>query len=123
MTKFVAWAKDQSDISAQRYWTRYMGADGLKDPHLETISPADHVDKATVPILIIHGKDDTVVPFEQSQLMVDALTRAGHPPQLVILGYEDHWLSHGDARPADAAGGGGLPEAEQSGVLAALVGS
>jgi len=98
MTKFVAWAKDQSDISAQRYWTRYMGADGLKDPHLEAISPADHADKATVPILIIHGKDDTVVPFEQSQLMVDALTKAGHPPQLVILKHEDHWLSHGDTR-------------------------
>jgi dipeptidyl aminopeptidase/acylaminoacyl peptidase len=98
MTKFVAWAKDQSDISTQRYWTRYMGADGLKDPHLEAISPADHADKATVPILIIHGKDDTVVPFEQSQMMADALTKAGHPPQLVILKHEDHWLSHGDTR-------------------------
>jgi dipeptidyl aminopeptidase/acylaminoacyl peptidase len=98
LRRFVAWAKDRSDISTQRYWTRYMGADGLKDPHLETISPADHVDKSTVPILLIHGKDDTVVPFEQSQEMADALGKAGQPTQIVVLKHEDHWLSHGDTR-------------------------
>ena len=75
-----------------------MGAKDPGDPHLTAISPADHADKVAVPFLIIHGKDDTVVPFEQSQLMVDALTKAGHPPQLVILKHEDHWLSHGDTR-------------------------
>jgi len=49
-------------------------------------------------VLIIHGKDDTVVPFEQSQIMADALTRAGKPYDFVVLRHEDHWLSRGDTR-------------------------
>ena len=77
---------------------RYMGASALNDPHLTAISPADLADKVTIPILIIHGKDDTVVPFEQSQMMADALAKAGKPYQLVVLNHEDHWLSRGDTR-------------------------
>jgi dipeptidyl aminopeptidase/acylaminoacyl peptidase len=38
------------------------------------------------------------VPFVQSQLMADALKRAGKPVQLVTLKHEDHYLSHGDTR-------------------------
>jgi dipeptidyl aminopeptidase/acylaminoacyl peptidase len=98
LKRFVAWAQDRSSVAAERYWTRYMGADSLADPHLEAISPADQADKVTIPILIIHGKDDTVVPFEQSQIMVDALRRAGKDAQLVVLNREDHWLSRGATR-------------------------
>jgi len=39
-----------------------------------------------------------VVPFEQSQLMADALKQAGKPYDFVVLVHEDHWLSHGDTR-------------------------
>ncbi|MGH6970166.1 MAG: prolyl oligopeptidase family serine peptidase, partial [Caulobacteraceae bacterium] len=101
LRKFVAWAAARSDRqgeATQRYWTRFMGADGLADPRLEAISPADHADKVTIPILIIHGKDDTVVPFEQSQMMADALAKAGKPYEFVVLNHEDHWLSRGDTR-------------------------
>jgi len=98
LKRFVAWAQDRSDVSSERYWTRFMGANGLSDPHLEDISPADHVDRITIPILVIHGKDDTVVPFEQSQIMVDALRKAGKDVQLVVLDHEDHWLSRGATR-------------------------
>ena len=52
----------------------------------------------SIPILIIHGKDDTVVPFEQSQIMADALKKAGKPYDFVILNHEDHWLSTGATR-------------------------
>jgi dipeptidyl aminopeptidase/acylaminoacyl peptidase len=38
-----------------------------------------------VPVLLIHGRDDTVVPFEQSEVMVDAMAtaaflKANNPP-------------------------------------------
>ena len=52
----------------------------------------------TVPVLLIHGKDDTVVPYEQSDLMADALTHAGKSVQFVTLKHEDHWLSRGPTR-------------------------
>jgi dipeptidyl aminopeptidase/acylaminoacyl peptidase len=98
LKRFVAWSQDQNGETSQRYWSRFMGVDGKRDPRLEAISPADNADKVTIPILIIHGKDDTVVPFEQSQIMADALKRAGKSVDLVVLSHEDHWLSHGDTR-------------------------
>ena len=78
----------------QRYWLRYMGP----YERLGDISPASHADKVTIPILLIHGKDDTVVPYDQSVEMADALRRAGKPVDFVTLNHEDHWLSHGDTR-------------------------
>jgi dipeptidyl aminopeptidase/acylaminoacyl peptidase len=98
LARFVGWSKERTDSAVERYWTRYMGANGLSDPRLRDISPIDHIGAATPPILLIHGKDDTVVPFEQSQLMLDALQKAGRPAELVTLKGEDHWLSRGETR-------------------------
>jgi dipeptidyl aminopeptidase/acylaminoacyl peptidase len=84
--------------AAMRYWLRFMGADGLKDPDLATISPAKLADQVDIPILLIHGEDDTVVPYEQSQIMATALKKAGKPVELVTLKGEDHWLSSGATR-------------------------
>jgi dipeptidyl aminopeptidase/acylaminoacyl peptidase len=82
----------------QRYWERYMGARSADDPHLRDISPIAHVDRVTAPVLLIHGRDDTVVGYEQSQFMESALRAHGKAVQLVTLNHEDHWLSHGDTR-------------------------
>ena len=95
---FVAWSRDRSDVWVQRYWDRLMGAKTTGDPRLGEVSPADHVTSATPPILLIHGKDDTVVPFAQSQIMADALRRAGKSVDLVVMKHEDHWLSRGETR-------------------------
>jgi dipeptidyl aminopeptidase/acylaminoacyl peptidase len=82
----------------QRYWDRYMGVSGAADPSLDAISPIRHVDAVTIPILLIHGRDDTVVPYEQSQVMYDALKRARKDVQFVTLDHEDHWLSRSETR-------------------------
>lgn len=65
---------------------------------LKLVSPVRFADRADAPILLIHGVDDTVVLFEQSQLMASALARAGKPYELVRLAGEDHWLSLGETR-------------------------
>ncbi|HTM81013.1 S9 family peptidase [Asticcacaulis sp.] len=46
-------------------------------PKLDDISPIKHVDKVTIPVLIMHGKDDSVVPINQSVDMYKALKAAG----------------------------------------------
>ncbi len=84
--------------AAMRYWLRFMGADGVRDPDLAAISPAKLAAKADIPVLLIHGKDDTIVPYVQSKIMADALTKAGKPVQFVTLDGEDHWLSRGASR-------------------------
>ena len=82
----------------QRYWDRFMGARDRNDPMLAQISPALHADAVKVPVLLVHGEDDTVVPFEQSRYMADALRAAGRPVELVRLEGEDHWLSRSATR-------------------------
>jgi len=66
----------------------------------DAISPRRHAEDADAPILLVHGKDDTVVPFEQSSKMADALKDAGKPYEVVVLDEEDHWLSRAETRKA-----------------------
>ncbi len=51
----------------RRYWDRFMGVTGTSDPLLQRLSPIKHIDAINVPLLLIHGRDDTVVRFEQSE--------------------------------------------------------
>lgn len=81
-----------------RYWDRFWGVSGSGDPKLDAISPIRHIAAVRVPVLLIHGRDDTVVPFEQSQVMFDALRSANKDVELVILKKEDHWLSNSETR-------------------------
>jgi dipeptidyl aminopeptidase/acylaminoacyl peptidase len=98
LARMIRWSRGQEGVVAQRDWDRFVGASGPDDPGLAAISPVDHIDRVTIPVLLIHGKDDTVVPFEQSEIMRSALVNAGKQAQLVVLNHEDHWLSHGDTR-------------------------
>ena len=98
--RFVQWRTTSGgDKGFQaRYWDRYMGAKSPNDPALEQISPIKHIDRVKIPILLIHGFNDTVVAFEQSQMMADALKKAGKKVELVGLPGEDHWLSRSQTR-------------------------
>jgi dipeptidyl aminopeptidase/acylaminoacyl peptidase len=98
LSRFVTWSKAQNGVGAVRYWTRFMGAEAARDPSLAEISPAAHVDRVNIPVLLIHGRDDTVVPLEQSRIMAEALQKAGKPVELVVQKGADHWLSRGDTR-------------------------
>ena len=81
-----------------RYWNRFWGVVENDDDGLKAISPVAHVESVAAPILLIHGRDDTVVPYEQSEVMLSALKHAGKPAELVTLKHEDHWLSSGETR-------------------------
>jgi dipeptidyl aminopeptidase/acylaminoacyl peptidase len=67
---------------------------------LRAVSPIRFVDSADAPILLIHGRDDTVVDYDQSADMARALDKAGKSVELVSLEDEDHWLSRSATRQA-----------------------
>lgn len=101
LRRMVQWSAEQGgrrDAPVVRYWNRFMGAERLGDRALDQISPAMQAERADAPILLLHGRDDTVVPFEQSRIFADALQRAGKPFELIELSGEDHWLSRADTR-------------------------
>ena len=99
LKRFVQWSQNRSgEKRVVAYWDRYMQAEAQKDPTYGQISPIGHIDKINVPVLVIHGRDDTVVPFQQSQWMVDSMKAAGKPVEFLPLAGEDHWLSRSATR-------------------------
>jgi dipeptidyl aminopeptidase/acylaminoacyl peptidase len=96
--RYWEWSHNKVDARGERFWGRFLAVDDPDDLKLNDISPIKHVDKVTIPILLIHGKDDTVVPFAQSNDMADALKHAKKPYEFVTLKAEDHWLSKSETR-------------------------
>jgi acetyl esterase/lipase len=48
-------------------------------------SPIDHVSPGDPPMLLIHGRQDNVIPVSQSERMHDALTDAGVRNELILV--------------------------------------
>jgi acetyl esterase/lipase len=57
------------------------------------ISPVSHVTPDDPPTLIIHGDQDRLVPLQQSELMIDKLSKAGVKTNLVLKKGAGHgWM-------------------------------
>lgn len=100
MARLIAWVTERhgEDQRARSFWKAVSGASNGQN--LADIAPARLAARADAPILLIHGKDDTVVPIEQSLIMERALKAAGKPVEFVSLPGEDHWLSSEATRQA-----------------------
>jgi dipeptidyl aminopeptidase/acylaminoacyl peptidase len=98
LKRFLDYRISPKRSATLRHWLRLMGAKSSSDPLLVALSPARLADKVSVPVQLIHGKDDTVVDFAQSQYMADALARQDRPADVVTLAGEDHWLSKAATR-------------------------
>ncbi|MGV8928467.1 MAG: alpha/beta hydrolase family protein [Brevundimonas sp.] len=99
LRRMVNWeARHERHTQAVRYWNRFMGAARLNDRALDELSPVYLAASVDSPLLLIHGRDDTVVPIEQSRVMAEALRRADKPVEFVELPGEDHWLSRSATR-------------------------
>ncbi|HEX8480136.1 MAG TPA: S9 family peptidase [Telluria sp.] len=60
-------------------------------------SPIHHADKLKSPMIFFQGLDDKVVPPPQSEVMVDALRRAGVPVAYMTLEGEGHGFRKADS--------------------------
>ncbi|WP_337660964.1 alpha/beta hydrolase family protein [Erythrobacter sp. Alg231-14] len=79
--------------------TRTALREQLGDPDTwDAVSPERFAERADAPILLIHGRDDTVVPYIHSVKMADALDDEDKPHELITLDGEDHWLSLSETR-------------------------
>ena len=81
------------------YWNRFMGADRFGDRSLDDRSPAKLEAQVDAPILLIHGRDDSVVQIEQSRIMADALKKAGKPYEFIELNGGCRAPKHASACP------------------------
>ena len=81
---------------AAEWWRKSMGANDME--HLRKISPLRNAEQARIPILLLHGIDDSVVPVEQSRDMNARLLRAKRNVRYVEISGDDHWLSGASTR-------------------------
>jgi dipeptidyl aminopeptidase/acylaminoacyl peptidase len=101
LRRFLEWEAQQGprrDSQTVRYWNRFLGVERAGDRSLDALSPARLADEVTVPVMLLHGRDDTVVPIDQSRVMASALRAAGKPHEMIELTGEDHWLSRAETR-------------------------
>jgi dipeptidyl aminopeptidase/acylaminoacyl peptidase len=77
-------------------WKMRIGAPN--DSALTTKSPINSVKTIKIPVLIVYGTGDGVVPNEQSERMARALKSAGKSVTVSVLQGEDHWLSRTETR-------------------------
>ncbi len=80
------------------YWQDQVGSELADRGFLRSISPVRHAENFQAPVLLLHGKDDTVVLIEQSRKMRKALKKAGKVVVYKELKGEDHWLTQADTR-------------------------
>lgn len=67
---------------------------GNDKKQLKETSPARMADRVKIPILLIHGDQDTSVPVAQSRLMADRLKSAGKIYQYLELEDGSHYLDY-----------------------------
>ncbi len=94
------YATDVRESAYNKTLVRALKAEVGSGRDLDAVSPVRFAERADAPVLLVHGKDDTVVLYEQSTAMHRALQKAGKPVELVTLKGEDHWLSRSETRLA-----------------------
>jgi dipeptidyl aminopeptidase/acylaminoacyl peptidase len=100
-SNFMRWVKRKESYGSKvglRYWERFLGAGEPGDKRLDAISPLRHADQITVPLMLIHGRDDVTVPYDQSADIAKALKHAAGPVEFITLKNEDHYLSRSETR-------------------------
>ncbi|WLI87472.1 S9 family peptidase [Massilia sp. R2A-15] len=77
----------KGNVQATNFFMKTLG----KDPaELAANSPVNLAEKIKVPVLLVHGNKDKITPLAQAETMRDALTRAGRPPQWMLVKGEGH---------------------------------
>lgn len=80
------------------YWKKQYGGADFDWQALAEISPINSAGNIDVPVLLIHGREDSVVPQDQSEKMYEALKATGKPVNLIEIDDGDHWSSNEKTR-------------------------
>lgn len=68
----------------------FRGTEKDKPELYRKASPIYYVSKDAPPLLLVHGEDDDLVPFDQSARMADTYRRAGRPVEFISVSHAGH---------------------------------
>ncbi len=92
--------EDGPDSATYQYWVKSIGDPKLDKAAIEAASPELRAGEITVPVLLMHGTEDGIVPVRQSVVMKKALEKAGK--RVTYIEFEGQ--SHGGWRTEDEIG-------------------
>lgn len=89
---FIGWRKRSwgRDSDGYTYWLEAIGDPEKDEQRLREVSPKQLVERIKIPILLIHGTRDDIVPVAQSRAMKKALDKAGRKTELIEMEGEGH---------------------------------
>jgi pimeloyl-ACP methyl ester carboxylesterase len=73
----------------QRAFGAYLIAPGLHYLTYAFADPRPHLARARCPAVVVHGKDDDVIPWIEAEKIASALP-AGHPHRVLVTGMAGH---------------------------------
>lgn len=79
-----------TDSWSYKIWVERVGDPRVDIELMKAASPAFNATKFKVPVLLIHGDKDDIVPIEQSRRMDKALRDAGKPVEFITIDGEGH---------------------------------
>ena len=80
-----------------KVWNKKIGLEGKE---IKSVSPYHRANEIKIPVLIIHAKDDPVVPLKHGKGMAKKLKRLKKPVTYVEVKNGDHFLDTAEARLA-----------------------
>jgi dipeptidyl aminopeptidase/acylaminoacyl peptidase len=87
-----------SDSLTYKYWVKRVGDPSTDSAQMRSVSPSEHAADFRAPVLLVHGKDDGIVPLKQSLTMERALKSAGKSVKLVEIPLEGHHFARASSR-------------------------
>lgn len=92
----MAFARETHKFES-RYLDRLIGPLPDAEQTYRDRSPSRHVDRMSVPVLVLQGAEDRVVPTAEAERIVDALSERGIPHAYLLFPGEDHGFRSSDA--------------------------
>ncbi|MHC2997761.1 alpha/beta hydrolase family protein [Microbacterium sp. HJ5] len=88
-----AWENIERYAAGTPYFDTVVATYGSEEESPEfwnDVSSASFIDRATAPLLVLHGTEDEIVPFEWSEQLVDAWTETGKDVRFVPVAGVNH---------------------------------
>lgn len=97
--------EDGEDASTYQYWLKSIGDPKADREALDRISPLHRAAEIGIPVLLMHGSADEVVPVAQSRELKKALEKAGKPVRYVEFQDAPHgeWNTPDEIRQIEEA--------------------
>jgi dipeptidyl aminopeptidase/acylaminoacyl peptidase len=99
------WTMMMNDARRQRrespryeFLLHHLGDPRKLQAEFDEISPMKHIDQVKIPLLIAHGKSDSVVSVDQSKRLIAELKRRKVPCEVLLKSGEGHGMARLDDR-------------------------